>query len=159
MCKNYQFILPFTIFAVFVWFYAKYFILPPCTVDVIMFGDVSEEGVMIHEVAVVTNEGGVLIVDVTVHAWKNKMIIFLTINVNFISYSNNLCKNYQFFYPLLYLQFCLILCKILFFTSMYCWCGHVWGCFWRRCDDTWGCSCSYLSRCANSRCHCRHWKE
>ena len=64
-----------------------------------MFGDVSEEGVIIHEVAVVPTEGGVLIVDVTVDAGKNKMIIFLTINVNFISYSNNLCKNYQFFLP------------------------------------------------------------
>ena len=50
-----------------------------------MFGDVSEEGVIIHEVAVVPTEGGVLIVDVTVDAEKNKMIIFLTINVNFIS--------------------------------------------------------------------------
>ena len=52
-----------------------------------MFGDVSEEGVIIHEVAVVPTEGGVLIVDVTVDAGKNKMIIFLTINVNFISYT------------------------------------------------------------------------
>ena len=52
-----------------------------------MFGDVSEEGVIIHEVAVVPTEGGVLIVDVTVDAEKNKMIIFLTINVNFISYT------------------------------------------------------------------------
>ena len=50
-----------------------------------MFGDVSEEGVIIHEVAVVPTEGGVLIVDVTVDAEKNKMIIFLTINVNFKS--------------------------------------------------------------------------
>ena len=59
-----------------------------------MFGDVSaEEGVIIDEVAVVPTEGGVLIVGVTVDAGKNKMIIFwLTINVNFISYSNNLCK-------------------------------------------------------------------
>ena len=52
-----------------------------------MFWDVCEEGVMIHEVAVVPTEGGVLIVDVTVDAGKNKMIIFLTINVNFISYT------------------------------------------------------------------------
>ena len=86
LCKNYQFFLPFTIFTVFVWFYTKYFILPPCTVDVIMLGDVSEEGVIIHELAVVPTEG-VLIVDVTVEAEKNKMIIFLTINVNFISYT------------------------------------------------------------------------
>ena len=42
---------------------------------------------IIHEVAVVPTEGGVLIVDVTVDAEKNKMIIFLTINVNFISYT------------------------------------------------------------------------
>ena len=64
-----------------------------------MFGDVSaEEGVIIDEVAVVPTEGGVLIVGVTVDAGKNKMIIFwLTINVNFISYSNNLCK--LFFLP------------------------------------------------------------
>ena len=68
-----------------------------------MFGDVSEEGVIIHEVAVVHTEGGVLIVDVTVDAGKNKMIIFLTSNVNFISYSNNLCKIIFFFYLLLYL--------------------------------------------------------
>ena len=65
-----------------------------------IFGDVSEEGVIIHEVAVVPTEGGVLIVDVTVDAGKNKMIIFLlTINVNFISYSNNLCKIINFFLP------------------------------------------------------------
>ena len=71
-----------------------------------MFGDVSaEEGVIIDEVAVVPTEGGVLIVGVTVDAGKNKMIIFwLTINVNFISYSNNLCKIF-FFYLLLYLHF------------------------------------------------------
>ena len=52
-----------------------------------MFGDVCEEGVMIHEVAVVPSEDGVLIVDVTVDAGKNKMIIFLTINVNLIYYT------------------------------------------------------------------------
>ena len=91
--------LPFILLQFFVSFYAKYFILPPCTVDVMMFGDVSaEEGVIIDEVAVVPTEGGVLIVGVTVDAGKNKMIIFwLTINVNFISYSNNLCKK-NFFY-------------------------------------------------------------
>ena len=70
----------------FVSIYAKYFILPPCTVDVIMFGDVCEEGVMIHEVAFGPSEGGVLIVDVIVDAGKNKMIILLTINVNLIFY-------------------------------------------------------------------------
>ena len=53
----------------------------------IMFGDVCEEGVMIHEVAVVPSEDGVLIVDVTVDAGKDKMIIFLTINVNLIYYT------------------------------------------------------------------------
>ena len=45
-----------------------------------MFGDVSEEGVIIHEVAVVPTEG-VLIVDGTVDAEKNKMILFLTIKL------------------------------------------------------------------------------
>ena len=79
-----SFFLPLTIFAVFVLMYAKYFILPPCAVNVIMFGDVCEEGVMIHEVAVVSSEDGVLIVDVTVDAGKDKMIIFLTINVNLL---------------------------------------------------------------------------
>ena len=63
------------------------FILPPCAVDVIMFADVCEEGVMIHEVAVVPSEDGVLIVDVTVDAGKDKMIIFFTINVNLIHYT------------------------------------------------------------------------
>ena len=52
-----------------------------------MFGDVCEEGVMIHEVAVVPSEDGVLIVDVIVDAGKNKMIILLTINVNLIYYT------------------------------------------------------------------------
>ena len=52
-----------------------------------MFGDVCEEGVMIHEVAVVPSEDGVLIVDVTVDAGKDKMIIFFTINVNLIYYT------------------------------------------------------------------------
>ena len=86
-----------------------------------MFGDVSaEEDVIIDEVAVVPTKGGVLIVGVTVDAGKNKMIIFwLTINVNFISYSNNLCKK-NFLYLLLYLHFFfVILFKILYFTSMY----------------------------------------
>ena len=64
--------LSFTIFAVFVWIYSKYFILPPGTVELIVFGDVCEEGVMIHEIAVVPSEGGVLIVDVTVDAGKIK---------------------------------------------------------------------------------------
>ena len=52
-----------------------------------LFGGVCEEGVMIHEIAVVPSEGGVVIVDVTVDAGKNKMIILFTINVNFISYT------------------------------------------------------------------------
>ena len=38
----------------------------------IVFGDVCEEGVMIHEVAVVPSERGVLIVDVTLDAGKIK---------------------------------------------------------------------------------------
>ena len=52
-----------------------------------MFGDVCEEGVMIHQVAVVPTEDGVLIPDVTVDAGKDKMIIFFTINVNLIYYT------------------------------------------------------------------------
>ena len=85
-----------------------------------MFGDVSaEEGVIIDEVAVVPTEGGVLIVGVTVDAGKNKMIIFwLTINVNFISYSNNLCKLFFLSFTI-FAVFFLILFKILYFTSMY----------------------------------------
>ena len=60
----------------------KILFLPPCAVDVIMFGDVCEEGVMIHEVAFGPSEGGVLILDVIVDAGKNKTIKLLTINVN-----------------------------------------------------------------------------
>ena len=87
MCTNYQFFFTLHYICSFVSIYAKYFILPPCTVDVIMFWDVCEEGVMIHEVAVVPTEDGVLIVDVIVDAGKNKTIIFFTINVNLIFYT------------------------------------------------------------------------
>ena len=52
-----------------------------------MFGDVCEEGVMMHEVEFGPSEGGVLIVYVIVDAGKNKMIILLTINVNLIFYT------------------------------------------------------------------------